>query len=403
MYIRQNYRIYPNKEQTTTLNKWLGQARFVWNHMLSKNTEYYKDHQKFLFEYDMNSLLPKLKKEEETKWLSEIPSQCLQQKCQDLSTALKACSKNRTNRKGFPSFKSKKTDESGIRFPSFKLKEGKLFLPKINSGIKIKFHTDFKGSQGSLTVSKDRTGCFFVSVIVKIDEVPSVTKINKIVGLDVGVKEFLVSTDGETVSNPKFTKKFEKKLAKSQRKHSRKKKGSNNRNKQRIKVAKIHKDIRNLRKNFIYQTASSIAKENDLICVENLNVKGMMKNRKLSKAIADVSFGSFIESLKWQCKKRGKHIVEISKWFPSSKTCSCCGNVKGDLTLSDRVYKCDECNVSLDRDLNAAYNILNEGIKVFLTTNTAGTAEINAFGGNQVPDSDMTMYFSGQPKKLSDI
>lgn len=378
MYIRQNYRIYPTKLQQLTLNQWLGQGRFVWNYMLSLNIATYDRDKKFVFGYDMNNLLPALKKQPGTCWLSEIPSQCLQQKCQDLDTALKQSFKKNQNKKGFPKFKSRKFDESGIRFPNFKFEGNRIVLPKMKGGIKIKLHRPLLGKKEAITVSKDKIGRFFVSILVKIDDqIKYVEEINNAIGIDLGLKSFAVTSDAEIIENPKFYRKAEKKLTKIQRSHFRKLKGSSNREKARVKLAKTHKIITNQRKDFCNQVASSIAKNNDLIAIEDLNVKGMMKNHNLAKSVADVSWGQFISALKWQAHKRGKYLVEINRWYPSSKTCSCCSGHKADLTLTDRVYVCPDCGFEIDRDLNAAINILQEGIRQH---NTVGTTEINACG-----------------------
>lgn len=378
MFLRYNYRLYPNKGQQAKLNSWLGQARFVWNYMLKCNIDSYNRDQKFIFEFDMNNKLPELKKNEETLWLKEIPSQCLQQKCQDLSTALKSCGKSKSSRKGFPNFKSRRTDTSGIRFPKVKVEGDRLVLPKLKEGIRIKLHRPIIGSIGATTIYRDVVGHYYASILCKVEDsyIPTPIEVNSVVGIDLGLKEFLISSDGELIENPKYFRKSEVKLKRAQRKHSRKKKASKNRNKARIRVAKVHRKIKNQRKNFVGQLSSSIAKDYDLIALESLNIKGMIKNRCLSKSISDASWSMFVSSLKWQCLKRGKTIVHVGTFFPSSKTCSCCGEIKTDLKLSDRTYECSSCGFEIDRDLNAAINIRKEGLRLF--QNTAGTAEINA-------------------------
>lgn len=170
MYISQKYRIYPNKDQIPILNQWLGQGRFVWNHMLALNIKTYNREQKFVFGYDMNNLLPDLKKAPETSFLQEIPSQCLQQKCSDLDKVLKQSSRKAKNKKGFPNFKAKKLDESGIRFPTFRFEGNRIILPKMAGGIKIKYHRPLLGKKGSLTLTKDKLGRYFVSILVTINE-----------------------------------------------------------------------------------------------------------------------------------------------------------------------------------------------------------------------------------------
>lgn len=175
----------------------------------------------------------------------------------------------------------------------------------------------------------------------------------------------MISSDGEVVKNPRFLRKSEKKLKREQRRLSRKQKGSNNRNKARLKVAKVHNHIKNQRKDFTNKTASSIAKNYDLVLVEDLNVKGMVKNHKLAKSISDVSWSMFVNALEWQCKKRGKYLQKIGRFYPSSKTCNSCGHKKTDLGLGERVYNYSNCGTSIDRDLNAALNIRDEGLREF--------------------------------------
>lgn len=366
MFLKQKYRIYPNKKQESIINQWIGSSRFIWNYMLSLNIEHYKENKKFIFGYDMNNMLPKMKKQEEYSWLKNTPSQGLQQKCQDLDTALKSSFRN-DNRFGFPKFKSKKTDESGIRFNDFKIIDNKIYLPKIKKGIKIIIDRELLGKPGLITVIKDNCNCYYVSISVNVgnmfDKQIDKNEIKSAVGIDVGIKEFITTSDGEVVENPHFLKKQNKKLKKKQRELSKKNKNSKNREKAIYKVAKLHKKISNQRNDFIKQNASMIAKLYDFVSVENLNVKGMIKNHKLAQSIIDVSFSSFLQELEWQCKKRGKIFYKIDRFFPSSKTCHCCGNINSNLTLSDRIYKCPNCGIIIDRDLNASINILTKGLK----------------------------------------
>lgn len=332
--------------------------------MLNLNITQYQNDNTFNSEYGMNSLIPKLKKE--LDWLKLSPSQTLQQKCQDLRTALPNSTNKAINR-GFPRFKSKHRDTSGIRFPQgWHLNGNRLNLPKLK-GIKIKHHRVIEGKSGYLTLKRDPAGSYFVSILYDVPDAKLITNIESSVGIDVGLKEFAVTSDSEIINNPKFYRKSEKKLTKAQRSHSRKQKGSNNKEKSRIQLAKVHRDIKWKRQNFIKQITSSIAKNYDLVTTESLNVKGMLKNHKLAKSISDVGWSMFINELKWQCQKRGKHFSQVNRWFASTKTCSSCGK-KQDMALSDRKYRCN-CGIQIDRDLNAAINI-----------NRAGTVQINACG-----------------------
>lgn len=368
MKIRQKFRMYPNKEQERILNQWIGCARFVWNKFLEYNNECYRNEKKFVFYNEMNARLTQLKGEEEYGWLNDAESTSLQQKLRDLERALKDSSSKKKNPKKYPHFKSKKTDESGIRVTNLKghFREGKIHLPKINTLFKVVFHEPLKGKPSSVTIIKDKCGCWFVSYVVEWNcdaEQIQPSDVKNCVGVDLGIKTFAVTSDGEVFESPKYLRKSEKKLKKLQKKHSKKYKNSKNREKSRKRLAKQHKRVANKRKNFIKQTASSIAKMNDVVACEDLNVRGMIKNHHLAKSISDSGFGMFLMELGWQCKKRGKIFHKVSRWYPSSKTCNFCGYVNKTLTLNEREWVCPQCNSILDRDYNASLNILNQGLR----------------------------------------
>lgn len=368
MKIRQKFRMYPNKEQERILNQWIGCARFVWNSFLEKNNERYKNEKKFVFYNEMNAQLTQLKKDQEYAWLNDAESTSLQQKLRDLEKALKDSSPKKKNPKKYPHFKAKKTDESGIRITNLygHFQEGKIHLPKINTLNKVVFHEPLKGKPSSVTIIKDKCGCWFVSYVVEWNcdaEQIQPSDIKNCVGLDLGVKSFAISSDGEIFESPKYLRKSEKKLKKLQKRHSKKHKNSKNREKARKRLAKQHKRVANKRKNFIKQTASSIAKMNDVVVCEDLNVRGMVKNHHLAKSISDSGFGMFLLEMEWQCKKRGKIFHKVSRWYPSSKTCNCCGYVNKTLTLNEREWVCPQCNSVLDRDYNASLNILDQGLR----------------------------------------
>lgn len=358
-YIQQTYRIYPTKEQQNTINQWIGNARFVWNYMLSNNIKEYNENKKFIFEHNMNKILPELKKEYE--WLKSSPSQTLQQKCQDLDTQLKRKFKNVS---GFPKFKSKRTDSTSIRIPQgWHFEENRINLPKLK-GIKIKKHREINGKAGHLTVKRDKDGNYYVIILYQIKQFQEPSNvINNAVGIDLGIKEFQVTSDCEIIKNPTLLKKSQKRIIKEQRKLSRKQKGSNNRNKQRTKLAKAHNKVARQRNDFIKKHANSIAKNYGLVSVEDLDIKGMLMNGNLSEQISDVGWGMFLTELEWQCRKHSQHFVRIDRYYPSSKNCSQCGWKNEFLTLSDRIFNCGNCNLELDRDLNASINILNQGLK----------------------------------------
>jgi putative transposase len=371
------FRLYPTKTQDQLLRQYLGCARFVWNQLLQRTTEQYQKDGTFLFKYDLINILPSLKKEEDKLFLKEPPSQVLQQKAMDLGDALSTYLKNKET-KGFPKFKSKHKDRSGIRIPQgFHFNGNRITLPKIGK-IKFKKHRDIPNKINSCTIKLDASGVWFICLLAddgitpnhKIDETKSI-------GIDVGIKHFAVFSDGTYIENNKFLIKTEEKLKKAQRKHSKKQKGSNNRNKHRILLAKRHKKVTNSRNDFLNKLVDSITKNHDIIGIEDLNITKMQQNGNISKQIADVGWGLFYQKLQNKCTERGKLLIKTDKYAPSSKTCSCCGSVK-PMPLNERQYICDNCGLSLDRDLNAAYNIRNWVLQKY--QNTAGTAEINACG-----------------------
>ena len=370
MYIiRQIYRAYPNKATQAELNQNIGNARFVWNYFLNLIIEKYRKEGKFIFYNNLSKLLTVLKKQPEFEWLNLSESTNLQQKLRDLDKAIRqSISKKYTNKKGFPKFKSRKTDESGIKFVSEVkfIDENHIQLRKISQPIKVKFHRPLLGKPTSVTVIKDRVGNWFVSFVVQIDDdfvELHKDEIETAVGIDLGCKTFAVCSDGTSYDNPKFLYKSEKKLKKLQKKHNKKQKNSNNKEKSRKRLAKQHKKVANQRNNFIKQTASSIAKKNDLVVCEDLNVSGIIKNHKLAKTVSDCGLGTFLTELQWQCKKRGKIFHQVDRWYPSSKTCNHCGYIKKELKLSEREWICPNCGSIIDRDYNASLNILQQGLK----------------------------------------
>ena len=377
------YRIYPNKEQEVFLAKHFGSCRFVYNWGLEQKIKHYETTKKSISWVELNNRLPQLK--QEFSWLSEIGSQSLQMEIRNLDTAFKNFFRAK---KGFPKFK-KKTNDMSFQIPdnsgkNYRIKDKKLYIPKLKSGIKIVQHRKFEGKMKMLTISKNPSGQYFATILVETtDEYIEPKQINEetTIGIDLGLKEFLITSNGEKIDNPKFFRKTQKKLAKAQKKHSRKQKGSSNRNKSRKKVAKIHNKINNQRKDFLHKLSRRLVSENQTICLEDLNVKGMMKNTKLSKSIADVSWSTFTNMLNYKALWYGANIITIGRFEPSTKLCHVCGILNNNLTLKDREWTCD-CGTKHDRDINASINIKNFGLtKVeypLLKLNTVGSTEINA-------------------------
>jgi putative transposase len=352
------FRLDPTDDQIELLNKHFGSVRFVYNYFLNQRKEEYLNNKKTLNYYDQAKELTQLKKKEETKWLKEINSQTLQFSLNCLDLSYQGFFNKRTN---FPNFKSKRSRNS-FAIPQFvKVKNGKLFIPKFK-GIKMIMERKIEGKIGKATISRTPTGKYFVSILTEKEYNP-VPSTGKKVGIDLGLKDFLVLSTGSKIKNGRFLKHYEKNLKLNQKHLSRKTKGSNRYERQRIKVARIHEKISNSRMDLIHKTSLDLVKNFDVIYLEDLNIKGMVKNHKLAKSISDVSWGKFIEVLTYKALWNDKEVIHIDRFFPSSKTCNSCGWINNSLTLKDRSWIC-KCGKELDRDLNAAKNILNEGLRL---------------------------------------
>lgn len=355
------FRIYPNKEQEILLSKHFGCSRFVYNYFLNQRKEQYQKDNKSDNYYKQAKSLTELKKQDEYNWLKEVNSQTIQFALRNLDTAY-----DRFFRKlaQFPNFKSRK-HKNTFTIPQFgKLEENKIFIPKFKEGIKVKLDKrEVKGKIGKLNITKTPTGKYHVSIFTEqtIEQLP---KTNKKCGIDLGIKDFAITSDGIKFKNNRYTKKYSRELKKSQQHLSRKEKGSNGFEKQKLKVAKIHEKIASCRLDTLHKVSKELVENYDLISIEDLNVKGMIKNHKLSKHIADASWGNFVNLLNYKCDWYGKELVKVNRFYPSSKTCSSCGWINQGLKLSDREWTC-KCGKIHDRDINASKNILKEGLKIF--------------------------------------
>jgi len=358
------YRLYPTAEQATFFEKSFGCCRFVYNWALQRRIETYQNNGERLSYVSIAKELTSLKKQEETEWLSEVSIQSLQSSIRNMDAAFTRFFREK---KGFPKFKSKKRNKSSFQFVQNVCVdfEGKrIQMPKVG---KVKFACDrtFVGKIGTCTVSKSPTNKYYISITVDdgkpMPEKPMID-FKTSVGIDVGIKDFAVLSNGQVFENPKFLEKAEKRLKVLQRRLAKKQKGSKRRERAKLAVAKQHERIRNKRTNFIHQVTSKIVRENQTIVVEDLNVDGMLKNHCLAKSISSVAWSEFFRQLQYKCDWYGKNLVRIGRFEPSSKMCMC-GNVYKDLKLSQRRWVCPSCGRDNDRDLLAAVNILRFGLQ----------------------------------------
>ena len=372
------FRLRPTTEQLETIKSHGGAARWIWNQMLAGNIEKYKAENKFNFNFAMCKLVTELRNAEATSWLSSINSQSLQAKCKDLDLALK----NKITKKqavGFPKFKHKSANDDSFRVPQFfKLSNKGIKLPKIDGWIKWKQHRKLQGKAKSITIKQD--GEHWIAVV--LCEVPdpiqrSAFAESEIVGIDVGLTDFVVQDNGHKVVNPKHLKHSEELLKSKQHSLSKKCKGSENRNKARARVAKLHRHVRNQRKDFQWKLASLITKNYAVVCMEDLNIKGMVKNHKLAKAISGAGWYGFKIKLTHKLQESGGILLNVNP-RNTSKTCSECGCLhEGKMSLDIRTWTCLDCGTTHDRDANAARNIKAIAMDEI---NRVGTTQIYACG-----------------------
>ena len=359
MYKAFKYRIFPTEPQKELIAKHICSSRFVFNLALETKNATYIGSKHNYSAFDLVKQLPELKKE--LPWLKEVNSQSLQQSIQNMDIAFKKFFKGA----GFPKFKSKR-DRQSFSIPQNVIVENNLLIiPKFKEGIKISLHRPTEGIIKSATISVTPTGKYFVSILCDTNtEIPTKVPIteNTTIGIDLGIKDFIITSEGEVVSNPKYLRKAQSKLKYVQRKYS-KHKGKRTKK----KLAKLHEDVVNKRKDFLHKTSTKLIRENQTICLETLSVKNMVKNHNLAQAISDVSWSTFVTMLEYKADWYGKNILRIGQWSPSSKTCNCCGYINKELTLKDREWTCKSCSTVLDRDVNAACNIKSFALKNILS------------------------------------
>lgn len=365
------FRIYPTPEQTKQIQRTFGSCRFVYNHFLAKSINDYKESKTTISYYDYSATLTELKKE--LTWLRESDSTALLSSLKNLDTAYKNFFTRikKGGVPGFPRFKSKKN-----RRQSYKAKtagkniavfESYIKLPKLGM-VRSRVSMEVRGRILNATVSQTPSGKYFVSLCCTDVDIPQHGSTNKTVGLDMGIKDLVITSNDETYPNHKYIKQSEKKLAKAQRQLSRKPIGSANREKARIKVARIQERTANQRTDTLHKLTTGIVRSYDVICIEDLAPKNMMQNRRLSKSIADVSWGELTRQLEYKCAWQHKALVKVGRFFASSQTCGHCGKQNPEVkSLGVRQWRCPTCGTNHDRDKNAAQNILNEGLRLLGT------------------------------------
>lgn len=354
------YKISPTDAQSELINKHIGSARFVYNLALETKSAAWAGNRISLNCFDLIKQLPDLK--EECTWLKEINSQSLQQPIRNLDNAFTRFFKGQGS---FPNFK-KKSNGGSFNVPqNVTLENGKLIIPKFKEGIEIVLHRPTKGEIRQATISRAPTGKYFVSILCETGEVikqKAKIKERTTVGIDLGIKTYLVASDGKEFDNPKFIRKAQSKLKYVQRKYS---KHKGKRTKQRLAI--LHEKVANQRKDFLHKTSSELINSHDSIAIEDLAISNMVKNHKLAQSISDAGWSTFVTMLEYKAGWYGKNILKIGRFAPSSKSCNCCGYINKELTLKDRSWTCPKCNSILDRDENAAINIKNFALKNHLS------------------------------------
>lgn len=373
------YRIYPNTEQRVLLARTFGCVRFTYNSLLAQSSELYKQYKENpnlpkpnVSGFGLALLIPKLKTEFE--FLEEVSYTALQQTALQLGTAFTNFFKGRGR---YPKFKSKRNKQSfRLVGASFNVKDGSLYVAKSKAPMKLRWSRPLPSAPSSVVISQEPNGNYYASFVCEYE--PEPTNGSEVLGLDLGIKSFYIDSNGDGISSPNYLRKTERRLTRAQRSLSRKKKGSNNRNKARLRVAKLHAKTKQQRNDFLHKLSRDVVNKSRMIAIEDLNVKGMLRNRNLAKSISDLGWGNFIKYLQYKTlESRWCTLVRISRWYPSTQTCSECSyRLEGEskLNLGQRFWTCPSCNTAHDRDVNAAKNIRREAIRLVMKNGQSAAA-----------------------------
>jgi putative transposase len=361
------FRLCPSAEQRQRLGQHFGVCRFVYNYFLDRRNRLYRENKQGSSYHKDCAELTLLKKE--LAWIGDANSQSLQQELKNLDTAFNRFFKGQAR---FPKFHSKKRDKQSFRVPQFvTVEDDRIKFPKFREGIKVRLHREIEGDIKFATISRNRAGQYFACICVE-RIIPKLKKVKKEIGVDLGVKDLATCSDGQVFENIKPYRSLERRLKHLHRNMSRTQKGSKGRERARRKLSKLYQRIADIRSNHLHQVSHTIISENQAVYLEDLNVSGMLRNRRLSKSIQDVSLYELVRQIEYKGNWYGRTVVKIGRFYPSSKACSNCGFINESLTLSDRSWVCPRCRVEHDRDFNAATNIYLEGKRTVGTTGLAG-------------------------------
>jgi putative transposase len=363
------FRMWPSRQQEQSLFRQAGACRWVWNWALARRKAYYARHGESISAKQLSAELTALKEQPETAWLKDVDSQALQQVLRDLDRAFRNFFERRA---GFPKFKSRKRCRPAFRIPQrVTIMDGKIYVPKIG-WVRIRQSQDVDGTTRSATFKQDACGHWYVTLVVNFD-LPDVAlpapDPDRVVGLDAGLKDFLVLSSAERVEAPRFYRKAQKKLRRAQRVFARRQRGSKRRTKARQRIARVQQKTANQTPDFLHKHSTDLTQRFDGVCIEDVSLKGLART-KLAKSFNDAAHGEFRRMLDYKSVWRRKLLIAVGRFYPSSKTCCSCGAIKADLILADRQWTCSVCGIEHDRDLCAATNIRTEGLRLFAVGHT---------------------------------